>query len=173
VILFGGLGLVAFGSAYFHLAPGPGRLLWDRLPLSIVFMSFFALVIAERIGMRAGRLLLWPLIALGVASVLYWWYTEAMGRGDVRLYLLVQFFPILAIPVMFLLFPARYTRTSGLVTVLALYALAKVFELYDAQILELTGVFSGHTLKHLAGAVAALWMVRTIRLRRLISAPAA
>ena len=173
VVLFSALGLVAFGSVYFHLAPSPGTLLWDRLPITIIFMSFLALTIGERIGMRAGRLLFWPLLTLGLASVLHWRYTEAMGRGDVRWYLLVQFFPILAIPIMLLLFRARYTRTSGLVIVLGLYALAKVFELYDARVLELTKIFSGHTLKHLTGALAALWMLRTIRLRRQTSPPPA
>src|SRR6185295_11952077 len=39
LIVFGGLVLTAFGSAYYHLRPGNARLVWDRLPMTIVFMS--------------------------------------------------------------------------------------------------------------------------------------
>jgi hypothetical protein len=143
LVLFGFLGLVAFGSAYFHLAPAPATMLWDRLPLTMVFMSFFALIVGERIGMRAGRLLFWPLLALGAASVLYWRYTDAMGRGDLRWYALVQFFPMLAIPLMLFLFRPRYTWAGGLIAVLVLYTLAKVFELYDSRVLGFTGSSAG------------------------------
>ena len=48
-ILFAGVFLTAFGSAYYHLAPDDARLVWDRLPMTIVFMTLFALVINERI----------------------------------------------------------------------------------------------------------------------------
>lgn len=38
--VFAGLLLTAFGSAYYHLAPDNNRLVWDRLPMTIVFMAF-------------------------------------------------------------------------------------------------------------------------------------
>ena len=38
-----------------------------------------------------------------------------MGRGDLRVYLLVQLYPLLALPFILLLFPPRYTRTGDLV----------------------------------------------------------
>ena len=79
-----------------------------------------------------------------------------------RLYALVQFYPLLAIPAMALLFPARYTRSSDLVTVVALYGLAKVFELLDGRIFSLGGVVSGHTLKHLAAALSGYWVWRML-----------
>jgi len=43
--------------------------------------------------------------------------------------------------------------------------LAKGFEHFDRQIFELTGAVSGHTLKHLAAAAAAGWLLREV-LRR-------
>lgn len=172
VVLFAGVLGVSLGSAYFHLAPGVRTLVWDRLPMSIVFMSVLALIVGDRIGLRAGRTLFWPLVALGIFSVAYWRYTEALGTGDFRLYLLVQFFPMLAIPLMLTLFPARYTRAGGVWVGLGWYAVAKLFEFGDARVFELTKVISGHTLKHLSAGVATLSLLRVVTLRRPLTAGA-
>ena len=168
-ILFAGIALTGFGSAYYHLAPGNVTLFWDRLPLTIVFMSLLALVIAERIGLAAGRRLLPLLLLAGAGSVLYWLLGELKGAGDLRPYGLVQFFPLVAIPLLLLLFPPRYTRGADLVGALAWYALAKLFELLDAQIFAVGGIVSGHTLKHLASAVAMYWILRMVERRRPLS----
>jgi len=168
-ILFAGIGLTGFGSAYYHLAPGNVTLFWDRLPLTIVFMSLLALIIAERIGLAAGRRLLPLLLLVGAGSVLYWLLGELSGAGDLRPYLLVQFFPLVAVPLLLLLFPPRYTRGADLVGALAWYVLAKLFELLDAQIFAAGGIVGGHTLKHLASAVAMYWILRMVRLRRPLS----
>jgi hypothetical protein len=66
---------------------------------------------------------------------------------------------------MLLLFPPRYTRTGDLFGVVGLYALAKIFELLDAQVFALGRLVSGHTLKHLASAMAAYWILRMLRKR--------
>jgi hypothetical protein len=165
-VLFAAIGLVALGSAWFHLAPTPATLVWDRLPMALIFMSVFGITIAERIDMRTGRALFLPLLALGISSVLYWRHTEAIGKGDVRFYFLIQFFPMLAVPVLLLIFPARYTRTADLAGCLAWYALAKAFELGDARVFAAAGIVGGHTLKHLAGALATVWLLRMVILRR-------
>jgi hypothetical protein len=55
---FFGMLLTAFGSSYCHLQPDNARLMWDSLPMAIVFMSFVAALIAERIRSRAGLRLL-------------------------------------------------------------------------------------------------------------------
>jgi hypothetical protein len=52
--VFVGLVLTAFGSAYYHLAPDNARLVWDRLPMTIVFMPLVAALIAERINIKLG-----------------------------------------------------------------------------------------------------------------------
>jgi hypothetical protein len=165
LVLFGGVGLTGFGSAYYHLVPTNATLFWDRLPMTIAFMSFFAAIIAERISLSAGRWLFLPLVAAGMGSVVYWQLGELQGAGDLRFYGLIQFFPLLAIPLMLLLFPPRYTRTGDLFGVVGLYALAKIFELLDAQIFALGKLVSGHTLKHLASAMAAYWILRMLRKR--------
>lgn len=45
VVFFLGVALTGFGSAYYHLVPDNARLVWDRAPMTLVFMSFFAAVI--------------------------------------------------------------------------------------------------------------------------------
>jgi hypothetical protein len=52
LIVFVGLILTAFGSSYYHLRPGNARLVWDRLPMAIVFMSLLAAIVSERISLR-------------------------------------------------------------------------------------------------------------------------
>lgn len=157
--IFAGLLLIAAGSSYFHFAPTPATLVWDRLPMTIVFMSFFAIALGDRLDPRAGRILFVPLIALGIASVLYWRYTEQTGSGDLRLYIFVQFFPMLVLPILALL-PARHIRQSDLAMVVAFYAVAKLLELLDAPVFAATGFISGHTLKHVFAALAAASMLR-------------
>ena len=164
-LLFGSTILVAAGSAYYHLCPTNQTLLWDRLPMTVAFMSLLALLIGDRIGQRAGRWLLAPLIVVGTGSVLWWRVTEAAGRGDLRLYALVQFFPMLAFPLMLVLFPGRHRWTAGFGWMLGWYALAKVFELLDQQIFALGGMVSGHTLKHVAAGIAVLQLWRAMRRR--------
>ena len=128
-VLFLGVFLTGFGSAYYHLLPNDDRLLWDRLPMTIIFTSFFAAMIAERISVRLGNVLLWPLLFVGVGTLVWWKVAD-----DLRPYILVQFVPLLVIPLMLLLFPGRYTGTSDLLVVLAWYAVAKVCELGDERI---------------------------------------
>jgi len=164
-VLFLGVALTCFGSSYYHLAPSNDRLVWDRVPMTLGFTGLLAAVIAERISVRAGLRLLFPLVVTGVWSVFYWHQTELAGKGDLRIYLLVQFLPVVAILLLMLLFPPRYTRGRDLLVVLGLYALAKSFELCDRQIFTLGHVFSGHTLKHLAAVVSVYWILRMLERR--------
>ncbi|MFQ5863873.1 MAG: ceramidase domain-containing protein [bacterium] len=96
LLLFSGVALTCFGSVYYHLAPDNARLVWDRLPMSLIFMSFLAAIIVERISVKAGLLLLLPLVTVGIGSVIYWHWSELRGVGDLRLYIMVQFYPGLA-----------------------------------------------------------------------------
>ena len=165
LIFFVGVALTCIGSSYYHLAPDNDRLVWDRLPMTIGFMSLLAAIIAERIDLKAGVTLLVPLLLLGVASVWYWHLSEQWGRGDLRVYAFVQFFPALGIPLMMWLFPPRYTRSLDLLPAVGFYVLAKVLEAADKRIYALGEIVSGHTLKHLAAVAAAWWILRML-LRR-------
>ena len=165
IVFFLGVALTSVGSTYYHLAPSNDTLIWDRLPMTVAFVSFFAAVVAERISLRAAIWLLPPLILIGISSVAYWHLTELHGRGDLRPYGYVQAYPLLGVPLIILLFPASYTRTADLLAVGGIYVLAKLFELLDRPIFDLGHVVSGHTLKHLTAALSAYWVLRMLRLR--------
>jgi MoaA/NifB/PqqE/SkfB family radical SAM enzyme len=172
-VFFVGVLLTAFGSGYYHLEPSNGRLFWDRLPMTIGFMSLLAITIGERIDRRAGAWLLAPLLLTGIASVVLWERSEQAGHGDLRFYLLVQFAPLVAIPLMLWLFPPRYTRTVDLLISLGFYALAKVLEVADGTVYEAGHIVSGHTLKHVSAALATFWLFRMLSLRQPLAGHAA
>jgi Ceramidase len=168
-IAFTGLLLLGPGSAYFHLTPANDTLVWDRLPMTLVFMAFFSIVIAERIHLQAGLYLLPVLLVVGIGSVIYWGVTESAGHGDLRPYGLVQFLPALVIPIILILFPPRYSGVRYLIEMIAWYGLAKLFELYDAEVYAFTAHFvSGHTLKHLLTSLGAFGLVKYVRNRQRI-----
>jgi Ceramidase len=149
--LFLGILLTTFGSAYYHLAPDTPRLVWDRLPMTIAFMSLLTLVVSDCLT-RAGNWLLFPLIAIGLLSVFWWRVT-----GDLRLYILVQFVPILMILVALLVYELPAKRELWIA--LLLYALAKIAEFFDAQIYSVF-LLSGHTAKHLLAGFSTYWIYR-------------
>ena len=170
VIFFASLVLVALGSGYYHLTPDNQSLVWDRLPMTIAFMSFFTILCAERLSLNLAKKMYPLLLIAGIASVAYWHFSEAVGRGDLRPYALLQFLPILLIPLILLLFPSRHDRSADIWWFLAWYLAAKLFEMLDAEIYQLLAVISGHSLKHLAAAMGCLVFLRHLRLRRPVLA---
>ena len=111
LIYFLSVVLVGFGSGYYHWQPNNSTLIFDRLPMTVAFMSFFSAIIAERISLKFGLYSLMPFILLGIASIVYWHVTELHGHGDLRPYALVQFYPMLAIP-MTLIYCSPLVQTS-------------------------------------------------------------
>jgi hypothetical protein len=174
LVLFAGVLLTGFGSSYYHLDPNNDRLVWDRLPMTVGFMGFFASMIGERIGVRAGAWLLGPFVWLGIASVFNWHLGEQRGAGDLRLYFFVQFYPLVTIPFLLCLFPARYTRGGDVLVALGWYLLAKVVEIgfMDRGIYNAGQLVSGHTLKHLAAAAGTYWLFLMVRYRQPVPTPA-
>ena len=168
VLVFFALLLTAFGSGYYHMAPDNARLVWDRLPMTIVFMALAGAMIGERISVRLELWLLPFLLLLGVGSVLQWYRSELRGAGDLRLYAGVQVYALLVL-VVALSLPARYTRSSDLAVVASFYVLAKVLETGDRVVFSVGRLVSGHTLKHLAAAAAGYWILRMLRKRTPIS----
>ncbi|MDR3721036.1 MAG: hypothetical protein P4L00_05520 [Candidatus Acidoferrales bacterium] len=162
---FVGVALTAFGSGYYHLRPNDHTLVWDRIPMAIGFMALVAAVIAERISVKLGARLLLPLIVVGIGSVIYWDVTQTRGHGDLRPYAIAQFGSLLILLLIVALFPPRYTRTSDLIVSLAIYGVAKGLEAADKPVFAAGHFVSGHTLKHLAAAISAYWILRMLRLR--------
>jgi len=161
---FTGVALVCFGSGYYHMNPDNDTLVWDRLPMSIGFVALSVAVVAECMDLRLEKYLLAPAIILGIASVIYWRYTN-----DLRPYVLVQFLPLVLLPVILLLFKSPYTHRGLLLLAFAIYIASKLAEYYDRAVFALTGnIISGHSLKHLLAALAMLAVYGMLRRRTLI-----
>lgn len=144
------LALTACGSTWYHLAPDDARLIWDRLPIALACAALLA-------GAMRSRLALLLLGGGAVASV-FWWQVTA----DLRPYLLLQAAPLILIPLLQWQHraPAAQRRAFGLAIVL--YVLAKLCEVGDHALFATLDLVSGHTLKHLLAAVAAVVLVRAV-----------
>jgi hypothetical protein len=164
LVLSLGFFLTGIGSAYYHWDPRDGTLLWDRLPMTLSFAAIFALVVDDRIGARTGVAVLWPMLAIGVSSLLVWLWID-----DLRLYFWAQFYPALALLILMILYPAKYSHARYWLFAAGLYALAKCFEFADRAVYSLGHIVSGHTLKHLFAATACFVVLRYLRIRRGIA----
>lgn len=154
--------LIGFGSGYYHWRPNNHTLFWDRLPMTIAFMGLFAAAIAERIHTAWGFFLFGPFLLLGIFSVEYW-----RELDDLRFYILVQFYPMLALPLILALYPSRYTHGRMLWWLALLYGLAKLAESLDRPIFAATGyVISGHSIKHVLAALGLAVAMEMIRRRK-------
>lgn len=160
LVFFASVFMVAFGSGYYHLAPDSDRLIWDRLPMVVAFMSFFSLSIIERVDEKWGARLFPVFLAAGAFSIWYWHHAD-----DLRLYALVQFFPVLAILMIIAMFEPKYPGTAKyFFYTLGWYMAAKLLEHFDRGIFDaLGGIVSGHTLKHLAAAAGVACMIGYVR----------
>jgi Ceramidase len=159
-VFFLGVFLTGIGSSYYHWNPNDGTLFCDRMPMTLSFAAILALIVGERMSARAGAILLWPALAIGLFSLLLWRWTD-----DLRLYFWAQFFPGLAVLSLLLLYPAKYTRAHYWIVAVALYALAKMFEFTDAEIYSTGTLLSGHTLKHLSAAGACFAILKYFQVR--------
>jgi len=169
-VFFIGILLTAFGSSYYHLAPSNETLLWDRLPMTIGFAGLVTIIVAEYVSARAARMFLVPLLVVGFASVEYWAWTESRGVGDLRPYAIVQFLPMLMIPVILLTHKPAIGDVRYFWWMLAFYFLAKLLEFFDADIFAFGYVISGHSLKHVAAAMTpTVFLYALIRRRQLFT----
>lgn len=162
IVLSVAIFLVGLGTAFYHYAPSNESLLWDRLPMTVAFMALFAMILTERVLQRHRKSLLWFLVSCGIAAALYWAWTEANGKGDLRPYVVVQFLPIMLIPLIMVLFTKKYLSNALLLAAFVCYVIAKVLEHYDYQLQSVLAIVGGHPLKHIAAAIAALCIVSAV-----------
>lgn len=147
------IALVAFGSAFYHLNPNNRTLVWDRLPMTMAFMTLFSIVITEFVSIKNGKTLLIPFLLAGLLSVAYWHYSELSGNGNLNYYALVQFYPMIAIPLILICFSSRFTKSSAYWLLLMAYVIAKLCEHFDGQIYDSLRFISGHSIKHIMAAL--------------------
>ena len=167
VVLFMGVAMAAVGSMVYHWNPGIEYLMWDRLTIGISIAALLSAAVFDRIHPRLGLWMLPVLVILAVCSVLYWYWTELQGRGNLNFYIVMQFYSIVLIAWISLVFPSRYVPDQAVFQVIALYGIAKIAETLDAPIFVWTqGWISGHTLKHLIAAGAAYRIKQLLPQRR-------
>jgi hypothetical protein len=159
--------ITAFTSTWFHLAPSPDRLLFDRATLIVACQGVFFAVLAERLGVRSLALLV--ALSLGaLAATVWWWWTSRQGAADLRWYGVAQLLPIGG-----LLLVLAFTRSRdaglGLWWLVAGYGAAKLAEMLDQPILRSNGLLSGHALKHVLAAGAAFAAFVVLRRRAALS----
>ena len=156
--------LTAPGSAFYHLAPDDTRLIWDRLPIVLACGGLLAGVRAQ-VGQNVNGARMAAVLALAAIASVFWWYATGVdGSGDLRPYLLLQALPLVLIPLWQWMYDAPRADRIAFATAIALYAAAKVTELFDHQLFASLHWISGHTLKHLlATAAAAVIVARLIR----------
>lgn len=86
VAYFLGVIWTCFGSAYYHWNPNNNTLIWDRLPMSVVFMILLSLILENDYPFFGKVITQILLVGIGMLSVLIWGIYD-----DLRLYILVQF----------------------------------------------------------------------------------
>jgi len=162
-VLCVGMILTGLGSGYYHLNPTNATLVWDRLPMTIVFTSFFSEMYAQYVN-RQQAIAVWIFsLSLGLFSVMYWYYTETLGQGDLRLYAIVQFLPMLLIIIICIM---QNDKNRGmhkpLLAVFICYVFAKLAEHQDQYVFDCTQTISGHPIKHIFASMATaliVWMM--------------
>ncbi len=150
-------------SAWYHIAPGDERLVWDRLPIALASAAILAAVLCERVVTSPARAYVYGvLLALAaIASVL----AIPLLDGDLRPYLLLQLAVLVVIPALCWSERAPRVEFQGFFAASLLYLLAKLAEVADVRILEATGWLSGHSLKHWLSALACAMVVAVISRR--------
>lgn len=163
--LFIGFLLLTGGSAYYHWFPQNNTLVYDRIPIVIILMSFFAFIIYTCINNRTGYTVFFILNIIGVTSVIYWAISEGMDNGDLRWYGMVQFFPVITIPLILILYRSSIQFRKEIFFIFFFFGLAKLCEKFDKEIYHLlSNNISGHSLKHLFMVIAGYKIIVTMRL---------
>ena len=168
-VFFGGLVLTSFCSGWYHWLPANAGLALDRLGMAVAFAGLLGLAAADRISARAGHAVGWGVLVLALLSV-----AVSAVTGNVLPWGLVQFGGVALVVVLVFVKPVPGAMGVSIGLTIALYALAKVFEHFDAQVYALTGeVLSGHSLKHLVASLAAWPVLAAVwRASALVSARA-
>ncbi|MCJ7774729.1 MAG: hypothetical protein MUP22_16515, partial [Desulfobacterales bacterium] len=118
-------------------------------------------LIAEYVNLIMGKKMLYPALILGITSVIYWYFTEKISTGDLRPYAAVQYIPLALTPIILIMYEPKNTYKRYVVWSLAFYGLAKIVEVFDANIFALfKNVISGHTIKHLLAAIGSIFILK-------------
>ena len=162
VLFFAGLIITAGASSWYHLQPNNDGLAIDRLGMTVAFAGLLGLAAADRASLRAGVILSGLTLALGSLSVWAW-----SMSGNVLPWLVLQFGGMALI--LWLATRQPMPNAKGALAirwgvVILIYAAAKVLELADHAVYDLTSqLISGHSLKHIVASFAAWPVISALR----------
>lgn len=162
VLFFTGLLLTACGSAWYHGQPDDAGLAIDRAAMGVAFAGLLGLAAAGRVSERAGAVLGLTVLLLAPVAIKAW-----SSTGNVLPWAALQFGGMALIVWLAWLRPRPGALDIRWGWVILVYAAAKLLEMNDHAIFDLTGhLISGHTLKHLVAALAALPVLASMRALR-------
>lgn len=143
--------LLGLGSGYYHWAPVDITLAWDRATMILGFGVIFYDSCLRYNIFSVNK----PLIGVSITTILFlctiifWLVTSRLEP-----YVFVQFFTMFIL-VVFAIKNYKEIPSKHLFNMFVWYALAKLFENQDKTIFSYTNeLISGHTLKHIAYAIA-------------------
>lgn len=158
-VFFVGLVFASAGSATYHWAPDALRLVLDRMGMAVAFAGVLGLAMAERVGAQTARNTVMAVLVLAMLSAVM-----PFTHANPLPWVVVQFGGMAFLAWAALRGPLPTALGVSLGSVIVLYALAKLLELGDGFIFETTGqAVAGHSLKHLAAALAAVPVIRALR----------
>jgi hypothetical protein len=154
LLFFTGLFLTAAASAWYHWHLTDAGLAIDRLGMVVAFAGVVGLAADDRVSGRAGIALALVTLGLGTASVLAW-----LASGNLLAWAVIQFGGMALVLALAVLRPRPGSLGVRWVQLIAIYAVAKLLEVADHAVFELTAqAVSGHSLKHVVASCAA-WPV--------------
>jgi hypothetical protein len=158
-----GVAAIGVGSATYHVAPSDLTLALDWGPIALGLMFITAVVIDDRLGARAGRIALVVGAAFAIGSVAIWKLGGGTHGGTVTPYGAVQALGI-ALPALVALIARGRIPVRPLLLAVLWFAFARLCAANDQQLLDAVGI-SGHSLKHIAAAIASGFALSAITSR--------
>lgn len=150
-LFFVGLLSTAACSSWYHLGPNDAGLVADRMGMVLAFAGVLGLAVADRVSARAGGVMALAVLVLGPVAVGVWAIT-----GNVLPWVILQGGGMVLVACMAARRPIDGAWGAPLAALIAWYVVAKLLELGDHELFTLTqGLVSGHSLKHVAAAMAA------------------
>ncbi|WP_313301894.1 hypothetical protein [Diaphorobacter sp.] len=165
LVFFAGLALSFAGSSYYHWAPDNASLVWDRLAMCVPFAGMLGLAVQQTFDDDSALMAGGGMLLAALTSVLVWEHS-----GNMMPWAVAQGLGMVALVVLACMRRRADGLQISLGMVIGFYAVAKVCELGDAQIFELDGMLSGHSLKHLLAACAAWPVLRAFAMHDADSA---
>jgi hypothetical protein len=167
-LFFVGLVFTGLGSVVYHWTPNAASLVLDRLGMAVTFAGTLSLAVAGRVSSAAARCTLGVVMVLALLSALM-----PFTHGNVLPWLVVQFggMALMGWTALQKQVPGALRVRLGLL--IALYSVAKAFELGDAAVFHATGEWiSGHSLKHVVAALTAWPVIHAVRQNAATTVPA-